>query len=273
MVVGCVAWALLGAGIAVFVARTESCAPLCPDHGAASELRTADRSTGVWALTVAPGTPLDRLTARAPEVRGAATTSTATPDQVKSAHAGWVAMCDAWWNMRALDDNELLRCVIGERPPELLHTHGSTGASADLAHAIAFADSKFDLIGDLRVAATGTLESVARGSEPHRTSNEMLVGPVGGLELKVAAAIAADVDVLVVPTESLPEVRDLAGVKESGMRLMGASTVTSAFVQLAKLSESADVADLIAQSPNPDCAPQLRRGCIGTRRPATTAGS
>ena len=97
---------------------------------------------------------------------------------------------------------------------------GVAGPSAGLVIALAVADlaSPDDLAAGRRVAVTGTIEPGGA------------IGEVGGMDEKVAAAVAADADLLLVPPGVAAEATDLA---EGRVPVVGVSTLAEAIDVLA----------------------------------------
>lgn len=89
------------------------------------------------------------------------------------------------------------------------------GPSAGLMLALTAADllREEDLAGGRRIAGTGTIDLDGR------------VGPVGGVRQKARAAIAADVDLLLVPIDQLDQA---AAAAEAGVEVVGVATFQDA---------------------------------------------
>jgi len=85
--------------------------------------------------------------------------------------------------------------------PQLVLPRRVTGPSAGIVHTLVFLDAltEGDLTGGMRVAATGTVNSIGR------------VERIGGMYHKANAAIAAGADVLFVPVANRPEIEEFAG--------------------------------------------------------------
>lgn len=86
-----------------------------------------------------------------------------------------------------IEINEITR--LAEPRPNLIVPERVTGPSAGLVHTLVYLDALTDgdLTGGLRIAATGTVNSVGR------------VGAIGAVDHKAMAADAADADVMFVP--------------------------------------------------------------------------
>ncbi|NYI69763.1 PDZ domain-containing protein [Naumannella cuiyingiana] len=96
------------------------------------------------------------------------------------------------------------------------------GPSAGLVFALAIYDkiTEGQLLGDRVVAGTGTID--ARGN----------VGPIGGIQEKIAAAEGAGATIFLVPSENCP---DVAGVQTS-MRLVQVGTLQEAITAVEDLA-------------------------------------
>lgn len=85
--------------------------------------------------------------------------------------------------------------LLSQPRPSLIVPEHVTGPSAGLIHTLVYLDAltEGDLTGGLRIAATGTVNSVGR------------VGRIGGMRHKATAAAAAGADVLFVPVGNREE--------------------------------------------------------------------
>jgi PDZ domain-containing protein len=96
-----------------------------------------------------------------------------------------------------------------------LEESGIVGPSAGLMLALTAADllREEDLAAGRRIAGTGTIDLDGR------------VGPVGGVPQKARAAVAADVDLLLVPLGQLDQA---AAAAEAGIEVVGVATFQDA---------------------------------------------
>lgn len=194
-------------------------------RGAASEVLLDSKSTGVFRLAVVSGArgphrvvPSDHLGAK-------------TADQQHSVDIGWGAACSVWRYFGVLGVDTAYSCATTTARPPVSFAGGGTGLSSGLADTLAFADWHFEITGDIRVAATGEVR--VRADESMRDPDGSVfvsatVHDVGGIAEKVAAAVAANADVLLVPQTNAAEAA--RGVERLGadLEVVGVSYVSQA---------------------------------------------
>lgn len=227
-----------GVAVAVF------CVALGADpvsFGSASEVLFDGEPTGVYRLSVRTEPRLPGTSAAA-RVAASDYTGDPTPDQLAAQGNGWTAACTALGRLEVLDPVEVSDCTLEQRPTVGVAA-ATLGPSAGLAEAIAAVTAHFDVLGDLRVAATGELHSTMWTD--HRTGAQTPVTEVlaiGGARHKADAARAAGVDVLIVPVDNAEEFS--ATVTDGGPEVVGVATVHGAVLELCRRSATADCAAL-----------------------------
>lgn len=228
-----VAAVLVGAGVGYKLGNSIEGAY---DAGTASPIALNGSDTGFYRLAVSR-THVEMLAA--PSVEEAGANGAMSTDQETSEVRGWDAACAAWANFGVLGADQALVCATATQRPTLGYVSSSTGQSANLANALVFADHSYDISGTLRVAATGELRT---GSFINATTGAAQVSSdvmgIGGVAAKTEAAVAADVDVLVVPVSQLSEFRAQPVLDGSGVTVVGAATVHGAIWELCSLSRT-----------------------------------
>lgn len=203
--------------------------------GTASEVTLDGHHTGVYRLTVSTELNLPGM-AVAPHVAASDFDGSRTYDQITAQSEGWTAACTALVHLELLPGGDAERCIGAERP-DVGVPGRVVGASSGLAEALAAVTTHVDVLGDLRVAATGQLFGTS-WENPHtgEYANVTTVSPIAGVEHKAAAASAAGVDVLVVPAANAEEFSVYVG--PDGPELVAVPTVHAAIVELCRRSRT-----------------------------------
>ena len=175
-----------------------------------------------------PGTEviLQLENAETGELRTQAVTLGEHPDEGRS--GGFIGIADV-----------TVRAVDADLPFDLSIDSGSIGGpSAGLAFTLTLIDllTPGELTGGNRVAVTGT---ITPGGQ---------VGNVGGVAQKAAAAESEDVDVFIVPIESVPDAESTT----DDLRIVGVETLDDALEALAELG--GDVNELALELPGDDAS-------------------
>jgi len=218
-------------------------------YGTASELYVSGRPSNVVQLSVNYHGRFGVLPDDTPGIESAHPGVELSGDQVRSQSTGWTAACMTWGQLHVLGPDQVDVCALGTTPPEVWYHGTTTGTSADLAHALAFAHEQFGLLGDLRVATTGQLVTQMGANDDGTVTATVEVHPIAGVPQKAAAAAVADVDVLVVPSGNAEEFAAQASLQRSDVELLAVDTLDEAFIALGLRASSQVVTSRFAQTP------------------------
>jgi hypothetical protein len=151
-----------------------------------------------------------------------------TDDQQRSLDTAWGAACVALGQADILGPDQTLACATTTQRPAVTPSAATRGSSAGLRDTLMYIDWHFDIAGDLRVAATGTIDVTGQPNPDGSTDTVVDVAAIAGVEQKAQAAAAADVDLLVVPDDNLAEFARQQVLTDAGVELAGASTIIDA---------------------------------------------